>query len=332
MDAFFDAVQNWTERYLTKRKAIKQAKKNRKRTLWTEILDWIDAIVFAVVVVLLINQFLFQFFIIPSPSMLDTLLVEDRVMVSKLTYGLELYPEGPKILNSRLPDRDEIITFYNPQYESKGSLFSLLSTVLYMGTFSLVNIDVDEDGNVREKLLVKRTAGVAGDTITFIDGDAYIKASGTGEYVLESTFREENGLSTAPHRTIEKEAYVGYNALGRLNGLYNSGVSTSQMPKHLLEDQNTIDEDSSFTDQYGYNKSVAIGMMMADPTNDEARSEWAKLNVGMYVPDGYVLPLGDNRDNSSDGRYFGPVPVDTINGYVSTIIWPLNRIRSLLGK
>ena len=148
MDAFFDAVQNWTERYLTKRKAKKQAKKDRKRTLWTEILDWLDAIVFAVVVVLLINQFLFQFFIIPSPSMLNTLLVGDRVMVSKLTYGIELYPEGPKILNSRQPDRDEIITFYNPQYESKGPVFSLLSTVLYMGTFSLVNIDVDENGTI----------------------------------------------------------------------------------------------------------------------------------------------------------------------------------------
>lgn len=52
MNAFFDGVQNWTERYLTKRKAIRQAKKNKKRTLWTEILDWLDAIVFAVVVVL----------------------------------------------------------------------------------------------------------------------------------------------------------------------------------------------------------------------------------------------------------------------------------------
>ena len=332
MDAFFDAVQNWTERYLTKRKAKKQAKKDRKRTLWTEILDWLDAIVFAVVVVLLINQFLFQFFIIPSPSMLNTLLVGDRVMVSKLTYGIELYPEGPKILNARQPDRDEIITFYNPQYESKGPVFSLLSTIIYMGTFSLVNIDVDEDGNMREKLLVKRTAGVAGDTITFRDGDAYIKASGTGEYVLESTFREENGLSTAPHRTIEKSTYVGYNALGRINGLYNAGLSTSQLPKHLVEDQKTIDSETSFTDQYGYNKNVAIGIMMANPASDDARSEWAKLEVGMYVPDGYVLPLGDNRDNSSDGRYFGPVSIDSINGYVCSTIWPLNRIGSLLGK
>lgn len=332
MDAFFDSVQAWTERYLTKRKAKKLAKKNKKRTVWTEILDWLDAIVFAVVVVLLVNQFLFQFFIIPSPSMLDTLLVGDRVMVSKVTYGIELFPEGPKILNSRLPDRDEIITFYNPQYESKGSLFDILSTILYMGTFSLVNIDVDENGNVREKLLVKRTAGVAGDTITFRNGDAYIKASGTGEYVLESTFREENGLSTAPHRTIDKNTYVGYNALGRLNGLYEGGVSSSQMPKHLLEDQKTISESTSFTDQYGYDKNVSIGRMMANPTDDYARSQWAKLEVGMYVPEGYVLPLGDNRDNSSDGRYFGPVSIDTINGFVSTTIWPLNRIGSLSGK
>ena len=47
------------------------------------------------------------------------------------------------------------------------------------------------------------------------------------------------------------------------------------------------------------------------------------------VPSGYVLPLGDNRDNSHDGRYFGPVPEGTINGRVVGRFWPLNRISSL---
>ena len=329
MEAFFNGVQTFTERWLTKRKAMKVARKNKKRTLWTEILEWLDAIVFAVFVVLLINQFLFQFFIIPSPSMQNTLLVGDRVMVSKLTYGLELFPEGPKILDSRLPDRDEIITFYNPTYESKGTFFNLVSTILYMGTFSLVNIDVDENGNMREKLLVKRAAGVAGDTVTFIDGDAYIKASGTGEYVLESQFGSLNGLSTEPHRSIDKSTYVWYNALARLDGLLGEGVPSSQLPRHLIEDQQDLDRTVSFTDQYGYDKNVAIGRMMADPSDDDARSAWAKADVGMYVPQGYVLPLGDNRDNSGDGRYFGPVSAKSVNGYVATRIWPLGRIGGL---
>ena len=250
MDRFFDGVQSWTERYLTKRKARKLAAKRKKKTFKSEALEWIDAILFAVVVIFLVNQFLFQFFIIPSPSMLDTLLVKDRVMVSKLTYGIEVFPQGPKILDSRIPDRDEIITFYNPQYESKGAFFNIFSQILYMITFSLVNIDVDEQGNMREKLLVKRSAAAAGDTVTFINGDAYIKPAGTSEFISEAEFRENNGLSTAPHRTIEEEAYTWYNAMGRINGLSAGGLSTGYMPRYLVNDYKALDDSVSFTDLY----------------------------------------------------------------------------------
>ena len=332
MDRFFDGVQSWTERYLTKRKARKLAAKRKKKTFKSEALEWIDAILFAVVVIFLVNQFLFQFFIIPSPSMLDTLLVKDRVMVSKLTYGIEVFPQGPKILDSRIPDRDEIITFYNPQYESKGAFFNIFSQILYMITFSLVNIDVDEQGNMREKLLVKRSAAAAGDTVTFINGDAYIKPAGTGEFVLESEFRESNGLSTAPHRTIEEEAYTWYNAMGRINGLSAAGVSTGYIPKYLVNDYKALDDSISFTDLYEYNKQTALGTMMVDPMDMSARSTWAKYATGVYVPEGHVLPLGDNRDNSQDGRYFGPIDADNINGKVVFRIWPLNRIGSLIGE
>lgn len=328
MNNFFDAVQARTERYLTKRKAEAQYKKEHK-TFLGEVLSWIDALLFAVVVVLLINQFLFQFFVIPSPSMVSTLLVGDRVWVSKTTYGIELYPQGPKILDSRIPDRDDVITFYNPQYESKGPFFNTVSTMIYMATFSLVNIDVDEEGNMREKLLVKRSAAAAGDTVTFRDGNAYVKLSGTGEYVPELEYRQDNGYSTAMHRTIKDSTYVGYNALGRLNGMYEDGVAQSSLPKHLMTDADKINSNESYTDQYGYDKNFAIGRMCADPTDFQARSDWAKLDIGVYVPEGCVLPLGDNRDNSLDGRYFGPIEGDNINGFVRFRIWPMNRLGSL---
>lgn len=331
MERFFDGVEHLTSKWLTKRKAKRLAEK-QNRSLSRELLGWLDAILFAVIVVFLLNQFLFQFFVIPSPSMLDTLLIGDRVLVSKLTYGIETFPQGPKILDSRIPDRDDIITFYNPEYESKGPVFNVVSTLLYMITFSLVNIDVDEQGNMREKLLVKRSAAAAGDTVTFINGNAYIKASGTDVYVNEADFRAQNGLSTAPHRTIAEEAYVGYNAAGRLRGLSDFGVLASYIPRHLVNDQNTIDSTKSYTDLYTYNKNIAVGHMMADPTDFQSRSDWARYDVGVYVPEGYVLPLGDNRDNSQDGRYFGPVTADSVNGRVVFTIWPLSRVRSLVNE
>jgi len=331
MDRFFDRVQSFTERRLTRRKAKKLAEK-QNRTFLSEILSWIDAILFAVVVVFLVNQFLFQFFVIPSPSMLETLQIQDRVLVSKLTYGIETFPQGPKILDSRIPDRDDIITFYNPQYESKGPFFNIFSQILYMVTFSLVNIDVNEDGSMREKLLVKRSAGAAGDTVTFIDGDAYFKYAGTGEYVNEAEFRAQNGLATAPHTTIEDRAYTWYKAMGRINGLSEAGVSSGNIPRHLVSDYQALDQSVSFYDYYCYNKETAVGQMMGNPADMQARSLWAKYQSGVYVPEGHVLPLGDNRDNSQDGRYFGPVDAKTVNGRVAFRIWPLGRVGSLLDK
>ena len=51
------------------------------------IAGWIDAIVFALVAVYIINLFLFQNYKIPSSSMEKSLLVGDYLFVSKLSYG-----------------------------------------------------------------------------------------------------------------------------------------------------------------------------------------------------------------------------------------------------
>ena len=56
--------------------------------------DWLDAIIFAVVVVTFINIFFFQAFKIPSSSMESTLYTGDHLFVSKLTYGPRV-PQTP---------------------------------------------------------------------------------------------------------------------------------------------------------------------------------------------------------------------------------------------
>lgn len=56
--------------------------------------DWLDAIIFAVVVVTFINIFWFQSFKIPSSSMERSLYTGDHLFVSKLTYGPRV-PQTP---------------------------------------------------------------------------------------------------------------------------------------------------------------------------------------------------------------------------------------------
>ena len=69
----------------------KEYKEGEKRSA---LLDWLDAIIFAVVVVTFINTFFFQAFKIPSSSMESSLYTGDHLFVSKLAYGPKM-PQTP---------------------------------------------------------------------------------------------------------------------------------------------------------------------------------------------------------------------------------------------
>jgi len=53
----------------------------------SSFIEWLDALIFAVIAVTLINIFLFQNYRIPTPSMEKSLLVGDHLFVSKIAYG-----------------------------------------------------------------------------------------------------------------------------------------------------------------------------------------------------------------------------------------------------
>lgn len=47
------------------------------------------------------------------------------------------------------------------------------------------------------------------------------------------------------------------------------------------------------------------------------------------IPEGDVWVMGDNRSNSRDSRWFGPISENKIVGRAFVRVWPLNRLGSL---
>ena len=97
----------------------------RKKSL---IREYIEAILIALLLALLIRTFIVQAFKIPSGSMEKTLLIGDHILVSKFSYGTHIPNEIPFIntklfddivLFSSVPERGDIIVFKFPKDETR---------------------------------------------------------------------------------------------------------------------------------------------------------------------------------------------------------------------
>jgi signal peptidase I len=318
--SFFQKLQTVTESYLTRRKAEKRVKKEKQKQK-NPILDWIEAFIWAAGVVLLINQYLFQAYQIPSGSMIDTLLISDRIFVNKLVYGPELLPGVAKIPSPVKPSREDVIIFENPEYISKGPVFDIAQRIIYMLTLSFVDIDRDESGDPKVHFLIKRAAGMGGDRFESRNGDLYIRFAGENRWVKEADYVAARGFRHNLSRLVRPEEYAVMEAAGEAAAYNGVGI---EAPVQVADDALGAAEHG---DIFAFQKAMLRVTRAANPHSDRYRAWERSRLMGWYVPEGRILPLGDNRDNSQDGRFFGPVKASKILGKGSVIYWPLRRMR-----
>jgi signal peptidase I len=315
----FDRVQVLTEALLTRRRRIRRIKKEKQRAKHP-VLDWVEAFIWAASWVLLINQYLFQAYQIPSGSMINTLLIGDHIFVNKFIYGPELLPGFIKLPSPVKPQRNDIIIFENPSYIGRGTAFDVVQRVIYMLTFSLVDIDRDEKGDPRVHFLIKRAAGVAGDRFLIDRGEMKILFAGEDRWVWERDYAASRGWDHRLSRLVAEDEYPGQEALGKLQAYRDLGREPPQALVLAAGSGRTYLWDSSAVE-----RAWLETLRGAQPQDPRYRTLLARHNMGWYVPEGRVFPLGDNRDNSRDGRAFGPVRIAKVMGRGSLIYWPLWR-------
>lgn len=71
------------------------------------------------------------------------------------------------------------------------------------------------------------------------------------------------------------------------------------------------------------------GARLSEPYVDASSPDTFTMEGPVVVPAGDVWAMGDNRANSRDSRYYGPVPSASVVGKVVGIYWPPRRVRGL---
>ncbi len=182
-------------------------KESNNKTVRT-VAEWVDAILFALVAVYLINVFFFQNYKIPSSSLEKSLLVGDFLFVSKMSYGPRspMTPLSFPLAQHTLPVLNTKSYIEHPQWEYKRlkgfgdvKLYDIVVFNFPVGDtvpekvsnpdyYTLVHLygrdyvwnNPKDFGEIvyrpvdRRENYVKRAVGLPGDSLQIIDGDVFL--------------------------------------------------------------------------------------------------------------------------------------------------------------
>ncbi len=196
----------------------------------SKIIDNLKTLLIALFIAVIIRSLLFQPFYIPSSSMEPTLLVGDRIFVSKYTYGYSKhsFPFSPPILNKRIfssePKYGDLIVFKTPS-------------------------DNRTD-------FIKRLVGLPGDKIQIKNGDLLINQEKVEKEEMLNDFEIKCGGENIDVKLFNEilpnniKHTVVYNKIG---SMVNSDLYIVPEDHYfLLGDNRDCSRDSRFLSSVGY--------------------------------------------------------------------------------
>jgi signal peptidase I len=196
-----------------------------------------------------------------------------------------------------------------------------------MLTFSFVDIDKDEAGRPKAHFLIKRAVCMEYDMFRQKYGDLYIKPRGEAVWYSEADFQKLAGLNYPVRRLVPRDDYPLFRRAGMAVAHQDMRLPLDgEMTQAALDYYRKREVRYEAVDEAAFNEWRTKTLYAMNPHARRYGSRWRMYTEGTYVPPGKILPLGDNRDNSRDGRYFGSVSTAKILGRAMFRYYPLDRI------
>jgi len=190
-----------------------------------------------IVIVVGVRWLVVEPFVIPSGSMIPTLLVHDHIVVNKFRFGIKLPFGNMFLLQWGHPRRGDVVVFRYPENP--------------------------------EVFYVKRVVAIAGDHLEVLDGDLVVN--------------------------------------GKI-------ISQTPLPRDVVM------KNVSFEEGFEYFLENSLDTSTSEPHVVRYRNKASSFFHSITVPPDSFFAMGDNRDQSSDSRFWGYVPEQNLVGSV-TYIW-----------
>lgn len=230
--------------------------------LFVKFFAFINSWTGTIIGVLIIIFFLAQNFVIPSGSMLNTLLIGDSLFVKKFSYGIPT-PTIPWIELQILPDFNKNGHLFEGKRPERG------------------DIVVFRDPNAPKVHFVKRNVAIGGDEVLYTKEGLWVH------------FSNDSSYKDTKARSLEFSGKIFYYEpyAAKHPGVHYTETSISAFEQLRI---------------FSHNEEN-IAMKQVHLSNGEIAFHTSIKN------DEYFM-MGDNRNNSSDSRFWGAVPYKYIVG------------------
>ncbi|MDG5768092.1 signal peptidase I [Balneolales bacterium ANBcel1] len=340
------------------RRALDRKSREEAKNAKSWAREWLDAILFAAVAALIIRALFLEAFRIPTPSMESTLLTGDFLLVSKLHYGARS-PMTVGIPFTGIYIRGlELPWFRMPGFMS-----------VRRGDILVFNYPIEDEAISQKTNYIKRTVGIAGDTLSIRDKVIHINSQpeehlDTFEQHYDVQVRQRLRLSPSKVRNAGGQVLQSSGDRYRINMTADVADAMAEWPEIASVQPLVLPESfndyarqpftfaSGFSGNYHNLPDIIIPfegqqVILTDENwhlYEDIVTRYERNTVSrdqnLFIINGdttdqytirqdYYFMVGDSRDNSEDSRFWGFVPDDHIVGRAWVIYFSWDRERFL---